>query len=167
LLIIGGFGWLYMHQISSSYDKQISDSTAALQAQDLDKTQKEVKTISSSLKLAVQVLSKEVLFSKLLKQLAAAIPKNAVLATLNISQSDSAVDITANTTDYQAATQVQVNLSDPANKIFSKADIVNISCTTPTGDNGAATKYPCTVNIRALFSDNTPFLFINNEAAKS
>ncbi len=165
LVVIGGFGWLYMHQISGSYTKQINDTTTTLQSQNLDKTQQEVKTISGSLKLAVQVLSKEVLFSKLLKQLAAVTPRNAVLSTLNITQGDSAVDITAQATDYNAATQLQVNLADPNNKIFSKADIVNISCSSTGGSSdGINGKYPCTITIRALFSNSTSFLFIHNEA---
>lgn len=163
LLVIGAAGYLYMLQISSSYEKQINTSTAALQAQNLAKTQTEVKNISSSLKLAVQVLSKEVLFSQLLKQLGAVTPANAVLSNLTINQVDSAIDITAKATDYTAATQLQVNLSDPTNKIFSKADIVSISCAA-SGNATSATdaKYPCTVTIRALLSSDTRFLFINN-----
>jgi Tfp pilus assembly protein PilN len=164
LLAIGGAGYVYMQQISNSYAKQINTSTASLEAQNLTKTQTQVKDISGSLKLAVQVLSKEILFSQLLKQLGAVIPANAVLSNLTISQDQSAIDITAKATDYNAATQVQVNLSDPKNKVFSKADIVNISCAANTNTSATSVdaKYPCTVTIRALLAGDTQFLFINN-----
>ena len=66
--------------------------------------------------------------------------------------------LTANATSYTTATQVQVNLADPSNKIFAKVDIENITCT-----QGGSTdpQYPCTVQLRALFSNNNPFLFIH------
>lgn len=165
LLIIGGAGYVYMMQIASSYDKQIKTSTAALEAQNLAKTQGQVKNISSDLKLAVQVLSKEVLFSQLLQQLGTVTPANAVLSNLTINQADSAIDITAKATDYNAATQLQINLSDPTNKIFSKADIVNIACSSGTSASSSdptSSKYPCTVTVRALFANDTRFLFINS-----
>jgi hypothetical protein len=103
------------------------------------------------------VLSGEVLFSKLLKQLGTLTPPNTSLSALTITQGTTGIDITANTADYNTATQLQVNLADPNNKIFSKADIVGINCS--SNDAG---RYPCTVNIRALLADNNPFLFIND-----
>jgi hypothetical protein len=88
-------------------------------------------------------------------------PANANLTGLDINGVQGGLDITANAADYKTATQVQVNLSDPANKIFEKADIVDIKC-----DGSANANYPCQVTIRALFAKNNPFLFINNRAAK-
>ena len=165
LVIIVAFGMLYMNQISSSYKKEIAAATTSLQQQQLGETQKQVKEISGNLKLAAQVLSKEVLFSKLLKQMAAVTPNNVKLANLNISQEESAIDITAKARDYNAATQLQVNLSDPENQIFSRADIVSITCA--SGETGAQTAgYPCTATIRALFAKQNPFLLINNDKAK-
>jgi hypothetical protein len=163
LIVIGAAGYVYMLQIDNSYKNQIGSSTNALKAQDLDKTQASVKDISSSLKLAVQVLSKEVLFSQLLKQLGSVIPTNAILSNLTISQDDKAIDITAKAADYNSATQLQVNLSDPSNKIFSKADIVSITCGSGDGSNA---KYPCTVVVRALLAQDTQFLFLNNGVKK-
>jgi hypothetical protein len=163
-LSVGGL-W-YLQQQAKQYDSQIAAAEASLKQQDQTKVQKEVTDISNSLKLAVSVLSKEVMFSQLLKQLAIVTPNNATLSNLNISQVQGAVDITANTTDYNAATQLQVNLSDPSNKIFNKADIITINCTSGTAAGGSAltatqSRYPCAVTIRALFADENPFLFIN------
>lgn len=161
LIIIGAGGALYMYQTSRDYDKQITAETAALEARDLSATQSQVKSISTSLKLAVQVLSKEILFSKLLEQLGTLTPANVTLSNLIISDTDKAVDITAQATDYQSATQLQVNLSADGNKLFQKADIVSITCN-KTSDSGTGSKYPCAVTIRALFTANNPYLFIND-----
>lgn len=164
ILVIAGvvaiivFGQLYINQAIKTYASQADTTRAQLAAQKLDETQKRVSDISGSLQLVVQVLSKEVLFSKLIKQTGAAIPSGAALTNLSISKLQGGIDLQFAAANYQTATQVQVNLQDPANKIFDKADILNITC------NGNATdpKYPCTVNIRALFNkDNNPFLFIN------
>ena len=158
LLAISTAGAIYVHQTAQSYTKQVADQEAALRSQDLEGTQRQVKDMTDSLKLAVQVLSKEVLFSKLLTQLATVTPSNVVLTDLSISESQTAVNISALTTDYAAATQLQINLADPANKIFTSADIVSINC----GTNSAAPHYPCTVTLNALFTSNNPFLFIND-----
>ncbi len=161
LALISTAGVIYMQQTTNSYAKQIADTETSLKEQKITETQAQVKDISDSLKLAVQVLSKEVLFSKLLTHLATLTPDNAVLTDLNINQSQSAVDVTALATDYATATQLQVNLADPGSKIFTKADIVSITCGNQSS-SGTSSKYPCSVTVRALFVTNNPFLFIND-----
>ena len=153
---ITGFGIFTMNNTSNTYKARIAATQADLASQDLNGVSKKVTEISGNLRLMVQVLSKEILFSKLLARLGNATPPNVALTNLSISQTESAIDITAQTSNYAAATQLQANLADPANKIFSKADIVSISCSSK-GQLG----YPCTANIRALFTANNPFLFIN------
>lgn len=157
LIIISLAGFLYMQQISNNYGTQIEASQSSLKKQNQALTEKQVQDISSNLKLAVSVLSKEVLFSQLLKQMAAITPANVSLSNLDINQTSGALDITADTSDYNSATQLQANLADPTNKIFSKADIENINCKADSTNP----RYPCTVSIRALFATNNPFLFIN------
>lgn len=164
LAVISAAGVFYLSQISHSYDQEITDLNKSLKAQNLVQTEQQTNEISNNLKLAVDVLSKQVLFSELLNQLAATIPNNVNLTDLDISQEQTGIDITAETTDYQSATQLQVNLADPANKLFSKADIVSINCISET-EEGEETKYPCKVTIRALFVKDNPFLFINNSEA--
>ena len=159
--IIATYGLLTIQQSTTTYNKQIAKTEQTFHDEKYTETQDQVKDISTSFKLVVQVLGQEVLFSQLLKQIAATIPANANLTGLNISQTTGGIDISAIATDYNTATQVQVNLADPSNKIFSKADIVSITC---GNVNAANPKYPCTVNIRALFATNNPFLFVNSKA---
>ena len=158
--VIGTYGWLTLHQSTVSFDSQVAKTEASLKQAKLAETQKQVKDISNSFRLVVQVLSKEVLFSQLLKQMATVLPPGAYLTDLNIGKVQGALDISAKTTDYNTATQVQVNLADPSNKIFQKADIVSIVCDTK---NATDPSHPCTVTLTALFAPNNPFLFINQK----
>lgn len=159
--VISTYGLLTLHQSTYHYKAQIASAQALFQKENFSQTQTQVKDITNSFRLVVKVLGNEVLFSQLLKQIAATIPVNANLTSLQINQTKGAIDISAVATDYNTASQVQINLGDPANKIFSKADIVNITCANTGSTNS---KYPCTVNIRALFASNNPFLFINSKA---
>lgn len=158
--VIATFGILVMNKSIDNYKDQISESQSTLVIDDSAKIDNQVNGISNNLKLMVEVLSKEILFSNLLNRLGNITPSNVILTNLSITQDESAIDITAQTADYNAATQLQVNLEAPSNQIFSKADIVSISCA--TGTAVVNTNYPCTVSIRALFVENNPFLFINS-----
>ncbi|MEO7364630.1 MAG: hypothetical protein ABIV43_03975 [Candidatus Saccharimonadales bacterium] len=164
LAVISTYGLLTMQQQKSHYNQLISASQKSLVDQGYAKTQTEIKDISSNFALVVQVLSNQVLFSKLITQIATIIPAQANLTALEINKEKGAIDISAITSDYQSATQVQVNLADQTNKIFSSADIVTIGCTTPSATETDINriKYPCTVSIHALFSRDNPFLFISN-----
>lgn len=165
LIGLGGiatYGLLTIQQSKMHYEKEVAASETLLKQEKFSETQKQVQDISSNFKLVVQVLGKEVLFSNLIKQVGATIPANANLTGLTIAQVQGAIDITAVAPDYKTATQVQVNLADPSNKLFSKADIVDITCKADAADS----KHPCTVTIRALFSNSNPYLFINSKGAK-
>lgn len=164
LAVISAAGFMYLHQTSIAYTAEAANREVTLKTQNQSAVIKQVQDISNSLKLAVQVLSKEVLFSELLKQLAVITPSNASLTGISIVQVEGAVDITAKTTDYGAATQLQINFADSQNKLFSQADIVSVTC---TADSDTPTKYPCTAVIRALFVKDNPFLFINDKKAGS
>ncbi len=98
--------------------------------------------------------------------MATALPSGANLTGLNISQvsGGSALDVTADAANYTVATQVQVNLADPDNQIFARADIQNITCDPTTATNP---DFPCKISLRAQFAQNNPFLFVNQKQAKS
>lgn len=164
--LIGTYGWVSMHHAIADNKKQANNLAIILQHAQLNQTNKQVADISNSLKLSKQVLSQEILFSKLLKQMATALPTGTKLTGLNIPAvtSGSALDVTAEATSYAAAAQVQVNLADPSNKLFTRADIQSITC-----DPSAASdpNYPCQTILRAEFSKDNPFLFMNQTGTKS
>src|SRR6185369_14607808 len=80
--LLAGGGYLYLNRSIDSTTQQIASTNKQLQDQKLSSVQKQVTDISNNLKLAVQVLSQEVLFSKLLRQLASVTPSNASLTNL-------------------------------------------------------------------------------------
>lgn len=164
ILGIVAAGHLYIQSASRSYMAQIEQGNQQLKAQNLEDTQNKIQDLSSSLKLVVQVLQREILFSKLLSQIGSALPSGSVLTNLSINKISGGLDLQAAATDYQTATQVQVNLQDPRNKIFEKADIISIQCTNAktTSDDPLKSKYPCTVQLRTLFAKNNSFTFINS-----
>jgi Tfp pilus assembly protein PilN len=163
--IITGAGLFMMQRSIDTNQTSIAHTKAQLASENQDQVKHKVSTISHNLKLMVQVLSKEVLFSKLLARLGNVTPQGAALTDLSISQDASAIDITAKTSGYGAATQLQANLSDPSNRVFSQADLVSASCDSKSSDKNA--KYPCTAHIRALLSKDSPFLFINAKKGAS
>jgi Tfp pilus assembly protein PilN len=153
--LIVGAGFVYLDQTSKSHAKRAEAARASLQAQKVEETGKKIEEISNNTKLATQVLSKEILFSKLLRQLGAALPANTTLTGLQIDKVQGGLALTASAKDVVSATQIQLNLEDPNNKIFEKADIESITCAS-SSDN----PYPCVVQIRALFGKNNPYLYI-------
>lgn len=162
LVVITAAGFFYLQMTTDDYKAQADDIRANLVGQKQGEVNKEVQEISERLKLAVQVLSKEILFSELLKQLAKVTPSQVSLSTLTIDEFGGGIDITAEAANYQSASQLHVNVVDPANKIFAKADIVDITC-----DSKAIKRYPCIITIRALFTPDNPFLFINDKGVST
>jgi len=162
--LIGTFGWISLHQSISNNQHKIAILQANLNRANLSQTQAKVQTISNDFTLVYKVLSQEVLFSKLLSKIASTLPKGTNLTGLSINDTaeGSGLDITADAENYNLATQVQINLADPANGIFSKADLETINCTPAgSGSSSSTNNYPCSVSIRALFAQNNQFLFIN------
>jgi Tfp pilus assembly protein PilN len=159
------FGLLTMQQSSKNLQQQIASNQTLFTQENYTQTQKQVQDITTSFKLVVKVLGQEVLFSQVIKQIGSIIPAKAKLAGLTINQSQTAIDITAVAPDYTTASQVQVNLAAPNNKIFSSADLESITCNA-VNTTGSSDYDPCTVTIRALFANNSPYLFINNSPVK-
>ena len=166
--IIGvvGVGYMYLQNSANSLTAGVQKGNDALKTQKLDETQKQVQDISNSLKLVDQVLQREVLFSKLLAQIGSVLPNGSVLTNLSINKLQGSLDLQTAATDYNTATQIQLNLEDPQNKIFDKADILSIQCNSPSsGVQTSDSQYPCTVQIRAQFAKNNSFSVISPTTA--
>lgn len=162
ILTIVAAGQIYLQSSIRSYSTQVQQGQDELKAQNLEDAQSKVQDLTDSLKLVVQVLSREILFSKLITQIGSALPNGTILTDLSINKLQGGIDLRAATVDKQSATQVQLNLQDPNNKIFDRADIINIQCDSATASKGDPVKsqYPCTVQLRALFSQSNSFAFI-------
>lgn len=152
-------GLLYLTETTKNYEKRTEAGRQSLKAQNIEETQKKIDEISGNVKLATDVLSKEILFSKVLTQLGAVLPADTSLQQLQIDDLKGGLTLSAGARNFDAASQIQLNLQDPNNRIFEKADIENINCTAPE-TAGLAKQYPCVVQIRALFMKDNPFLYI-------
>ena len=164
IVLIIAAGYLVINRSTASSQTQVNQIRQQLGAQKLEETQAQVADISDSIKLALSVLEREILFSKLLSQVGSAMPNGTSLQSLTINSTQGGIDLTAGATSYQTATQVQVNLADPNNKIFEKADIINVTCDSKAA-TAAAADYPCTVSIRALFAKDNVFQYVNTSKA--
>lgn len=171
VLLAGGY--LYLNQIMTRYDKQVASARQNLQEQKLEETQARVQTISDNVKLINQVLSKQILFSKLLKEFGTLMPRGTVLERLELTgETTGALDLTALAKDFDDATQVSVNFGDEENKLFESVDTVSVSCadngsqSLANDDNNSVSQYPCRINLRVLFSKkNNQFMLISSTSA--
>lgn len=159
ILIVILFGLFYIDQTTKQISQQVNQGQQELKTLKIEETQKRVEEMSNSFKLATQVLSQQVLFSEVLQQVGAVMPNGASLANLSVEQLSGGLNLQVKVIDHQTATQVQVNLEDPANKLFERVDLVSTTCS----DENSQTdnQYGCTANYRALFkADNNPFLLL-------
>ena len=156
------FGQIYIAQATNRLESEIAQSEENLRERNIDEVQSRVSEISNSLNLVVDVLSEQILFSDLIRSVGSVIPEGAVLTGLTINQIEGGIDLSADATDYDTATQVQVNLEDPTNEIFTKADIINVRCENSPAEDVI---YPCQINLRALFGQNSQFLLIPSESS--
>ena len=162
LVVLGG--QVYLQQTTDSYASAITSSKDNLSRQKQSETLGRVNSIQSSLKLAIDVLSREILFSKLLEQVGQIMPKGTVLETLSLSTENpeqTAFTLTARSKDYQSASQIQANLEDPSNKLFEKVDLNSISLQ-PKSDTDP---YPYVAILRVLPAKDNPFLLLSKEAS--
>jgi Tfp pilus assembly protein PilN len=161
LFIIMTAGWFYINRQSNALNHSISLTNQQLKDKDLVKVQTDAKEINGDIKVINQVLGSEIRFSDLIQNVGQVMPPGAVLSSLKIGKVVGALDLTVNSKDYQSAAQVAANLSDPKNGLFTKVDIISITC----GGQEAQTTYPCTAIFKALFAGNvkTKFLSVPQE----
>lgn len=164
MVLVTGGGILYMNRQAQTLNTNLANTKKELEQQNLSGVQKDAKEITGDIKVIDQILSHDVRFSELIDQIGQAMPPRSVLASLTLTKADGALDLTANATDNTAATQIAVNLHDPANNLFDKVDIINIDC---RDTNNAA--YPCKATFRVLFNKTakTKFLSVPKESGGS
>jgi len=165
-VVLGGF---YIDNSKHNLTTSIEQTKSTISAEKLDKVQAQAESLSGGVRLILQVLSKEIQFSKLLQKLGGLMPAGATLGDIQLSNKvNGALDLTANAVDYESATQVQVNLSDPKNNLFDKVDTVSVSCT-----NGSASttgtvdsRYKCQILVRALFKSDAAVTLVASPPVK-
>lgn len=163
-------GQVYLTQSMRNIDRQVVQSRQELKDQRQAETQARVKEISDSLTLATNVLSEQVLFSRLLESVGGLMPSGSSLSDLSITEFSGGIDLTADSVDYQSATQVQVNLATAGDGLFQDVDIVSIDCSQETAAGEiVSSAYPCQGTYRALFAKDNPYKLLqrHNRTSRS
>jgi len=157
LIVIIFSGWIYLNQESGNFQRDINTTNQQLQAENLAQVQKDAKEVTGDITVINKVLSQEIKFSELIQAIGNIMPADTVLGTLSLSNKVSGgVDITANAKYGNSVPQIVANLTDPQNQLFTKADVVSVSC-----DSNPTHTYPCTVILRALFSKSAQTRFLS------
>lgn len=161
LIIILFSGWIYINQQAKGLQKSLALTNQQLKAQNLSKVQSDAKEITGDIRVINQVLSTEIRFSDIIQSIGKIMPQGTVLGSLSLSKINGSLDLSANAKSYDAAAQIAANLSDPANGLFSKVDVLNVNCSSVAQD------YRCSTTIKALFSPaaKTKFLSVPKEGS--
>ncbi len=155
LIVILASGWLYLNHEVKALSSQIAAGKNDLVSQNLEGVKKDASKISNDIKTINQVLGKEIRFSRLIQSIGQVMPPGTVLEGLTLTKADGSIDLTASAKDYKSGAQIALNLSDKQNGIFSRADIISLTCTS------ADTEYKCSVVLKALFSKESQAKFLN------
>ncbi|MEX2006586.1 MAG: hypothetical protein WD877_00170 [Candidatus Saccharimonadales bacterium] len=155
LIAIFGIGLASMNRQTKADSARIDSLKSQLKAQNLEQVQKDAQIISSDVRVINQVLSRQISFSALIQAIGQVMPEGTVLTSLTLTKIDGAIDLSAKATNHTAASRIAANLNDPANGLFSKVDIINISCSPAQAD------YECSVSLKALFSPDAKARFQN------
>ena len=155
MLIILASGWLYLDHQTNLLTTDVAEGRKKLDEQNLAGVRKDADQISKDIKTINQVLGREIRFSDLIQEIGKAMPPGTILGGLTLTKADGSVDLTASAKDYTSGAQIALNLSDPKNNLFSRADIVSLNCTS------SDTSYKCGVSLKALFSKNSQNRFLN------
>lgn len=151
------FGLFYINQNVKSQQKVAKIAQQSIDNRNLEATKNELQSLSDKIKTIVQILNRQLLFSKMLTTIGGILPGGAVLSDINLTTSDLAIDLSLATIDRAAATQAFININDPKNNFFDKADLVSIIC-----EGTGSKKYPCTARIRVTLKNDSSFYFLNS-----
>lgn len=159
LMGIAAAGYIFITNAEQSAVQTKTQTEAAIQTAKLDEVSAEFDAFSSNLKTVTQILSKQVLFSSLIRQIGSIIPDGATLNSVSLSDADNALSLDIKVSSPDLAPTVQVNLENEQNGLFEKADIISVSCLTD-----ASKQQSCTVSVKALYRKDANFLFLNSVA---
>lgn len=157
LAVITGGSLFYLNQDITGLQRTIDDAEHSLKVQKEDETLKQVAAMSGNFSLVVDVLSREVQFSKLLQHLGTLMPSGTILQDLSLSRDGTrGLTLTIGATDYDRAAQALVNLQSDQSLLFAGADATSVNC-----ENDDLAPYICIAEIQTILTEDNPFLLLN------
>lgn len=140
------FGQFYITQTTNRLKQTASVTDQRIKEGDLEQYKNSLSSLSTDMKTVVQILKKQLLFSKVFPKLGTTLPDGAVLSNITMNSTDTSLDLTILAKDQYTANQAFTNVKDSNNQLFSKTDLISIICsdTNPS--------YPCTAQVKALLN---------------
>lgn len=154
MAIILGLNVIYRAQKTSSNEKERLEKKYVNEK--YDEIKKSYDEFSGNLTTVTQILSKQVLYSSLLQKIGSVIPPGATLNSISLAGTDNALDLNFSIANETLAPIIQVNLQDEKNKLFEKADIIQVSCQQEQNNTEK-----CSTQLKAQYRKDATFLFIN------
>jgi len=156
LLTVGGS--FYIKNEANIYVQKAEEASSRIKNEKLEVAQKDAEAFSANLDTVMQIFKDQLLFSKIIKSIGAVLPNGVTLKEINYDSKEStmSLDIIA-PTEYDA-TQAYINISSKENKLFTKADLVQVQ---RTDDEGF------TANIVAQINKDSEFFFLNDVSQKA
>ena len=156
------FGQYYINRSTTSLEASAKTTQDRIGAQNLATVQKEIKGLSNNFTTITQLLQRQLLFSKMFTKIGSIVPSGAILRGINLSTTTTSIDLNVVAVNREAATQAFVNISDPTNGLFEKADLISVGCDQIDNDSSeAAIKYPCSATIKVIIKTDSSFFFLN------
>lgn len=146
IFAISLFGQFYISQNKKSIQQTAAQTDKRIESENLESYKKDLTSLTNDMKTVIQILRKQLLFSKLFPQIGKTLPSGSFLGTVTINSTDSSLDLTILSKDEATANQAFVNVKDSNNQIFGKTDLISIICTEPTK------AYPCTAQVKAVLN---------------
>jgi hypothetical protein len=167
IIAVGGmtvFGQYYIGRNTKSLEAAATVTQERISAQNLQATQTDIQNLSNNFTTVTKLLKQQLLFSRMFVKIGSIVPSGTILRGITLSTTTStAIDLNVVAINRDAATQAFVNISDPANGLFDKADLLSVACSTVGADTSDLTaKYPCSAMIKVVIKTDSTFYFLNS-----
>lgn len=146
-----GYAFTIMQRNAATAEREKNEQAVA----QYSKVASEAKAFADNLTSAKAILSNEVLFSKLMTDIAKTMPRGSVLTNLSVTTTDiggKPINLSARTMDA-GATPLKIKSELEASPLFENVSINSISKNPPSDEDPIiARKYPVTVDLYVTLS---------------
>ena len=162
IIITIGFGIFIINQKASNLDRLVTVSEQRITDQDLESYQKKAEGFSNNLETAIKLLKDQLLFSKIIRTIGATLPPNTKLEKLEYTTANEILTLNIKSPDQNTISVAYKNIQESGSKensLFSKADLVKVTCSTE--------KNECIGTIVVLLNKNSNYYLLNNLLEKT
>jgi hypothetical protein len=151
------FGQIFINKNASSIQSVTELTNQRIEDQNLESTQQDIEALSTNFKTVTQLLSQQLLFSKLFTKIGSIMPADAILSGITLIADESSIDLNIAATNKEAATQAFINISDPENGLFEEADLISVNCSSTS-----TSSKPCAAVVKVVMEAGSNYYFLNS-----